>query len=156
MALDRRAVALALAAAIAVPAEGLRQKYYFDPPGILTVCYGYTGKDVDKTKTYSVAECRALLDKDMTYALNTVDKCVPGLPVPILAAFSDAAYNLGPDIACNTNRSTAARYLAARDYKAACLELVKWDKARLAGVLVALPGLTKRREAEKQLCLSAL
>ena len=38
--------ALALAVALAVPAEGLRQYAYYDPPGILTVCYGTTGRDV--------------------------------------------------------------------------------------------------------------
>jgi len=32
MSKDRRAIALALAAAIAIPAEGLRQYAYYDPP----------------------------------------------------------------------------------------------------------------------------
>jgi GH24 family phage-related lysozyme (muramidase) len=36
----RRSAAAALAVAIAIPAEGLRQWAYYDPPGILTVCYG--------------------------------------------------------------------------------------------------------------------
>ena len=43
MATDRRAIAAILATAIAVPAEGLRQWAYYDPPGILTVCRGHTG-----------------------------------------------------------------------------------------------------------------
>jgi len=156
MSVDKRAVALALAAALAIPAEGLRQKWYFDPPGILSVCYGYTGKDIDKTKTYTLAECKALLNKDMLNAISIVDNCRPGLPPATLASWADAVYNLGPDIACNQSKSTAARLLAAGQLQAACQQLPRWDKARVAGVSVALPGLTKRRAAEMQLCLQGL
>jgi GH24 family phage-related lysozyme (muramidase) len=152
---QRKAAVLTLASALAVPAEGLRRTYYYDPPGILTVCYGHTGK-VDKSKTYSLTECRALLDKDMNHAIETVDKCAPGLPPAALAAFADAAYNLGPTVACDTSRSTAARLLKAGRIRDACEQLPRWDKAKLAGVLVALPGLTKRRAAERDLCLSGV
>jgi GH24 family phage-related lysozyme (muramidase) len=149
----KKAAAAALAAVIAIPAEGIRQVAYYDPPGILTVCRGHTGPDVQKGRRYSLAECDALLDKDMRAAVDQVDSCQPGLPVQVLAAFADAAYNLGPKIACNPQASTAARLLAARDFDAACKQLPRWDKANLAGVLVSLPGLTKRRTAEMQLCL---
>jgi len=153
---SKKAIVLALAASLAVPFEGLRQKWYYDPPGILSVCYGYTGKDIDKTKTYTLAECKALLNKDMLNAISITDNCVPGLPAKTLAAWSDAVYNLGPDIACNQSKSTAARLLAAGQLQAACQQLPRWDKARVAGVSVALPGLTKRRAAEMQLCLHGL
>lgn len=150
-----RAAALALAAAIAIPAEGLRQVAYNDPVGILTVCYGTTGKDVVKGKTYTLNECRALLDRDMNLALDYVERCVPGLPVPVLAAFGDAVYNLGPKIVCDTRNSTAARKLKAGDIKGGCLELARWDKVVIGGQYVALPGLTKRRAKEQALCLTA-
>ena len=143
----------ALATAIAVPAEGLRQFAYYDPPGILTVCFGHTGADVVKGRKYAMDECEALLNTDMLDAVKAVDKCQPGLPVNVLAAFSDAAYNLGPKIACDTERSTAARLLAAGDIEAACKELARWSYAKVAGVSVKLPGLVKRREAEMKLCL---
>lgn len=152
---QRKALALSLAAAIAVPAEGLRRTYYYDPPGILTVCYGHTG-NVDKNKVYSLDECKALLDKDMTYALNAVERCAPGLPATALAAFADAAYNLGPAIACDTRKSTAARLLQAGDVRGACMQLPRWNKAKVLGTAVELPGLTKRRAAEKELCLKGL
>ena len=70
---QRIAIATALATALAIPAEGLRQKAYFDPPGILTVCYGHT-REVVKGKTYSIAECRALLTDDMNEAISQVEK----------------------------------------------------------------------------------
>lgn len=151
-ALTRKTAAMAMAVAIAIPAEGLRQVAYRDPPGVLTVCYGST-TNVQPGKVYTLAECRARLDADMTKAIDQVDACVPGLPDRVLAAFGDAAYNLGPGIACSKATSTAARKLAAGDLVGACNELPKWDKARILGVLVPLPGLTGRRATEKALCL---
>ena len=155
--MDRRvkiAAATAAAVAIAIPAEGLRQRAYLDPPGILTVCYGST-TNVVRDKTYSLAECKARLDKDMNDALTAVDRCAPGAPWQVLAAFADAAYNIGPTVACDVNKSTAARLLAMGNYEAACRQLPRWDKARVVGQMVSLPGLTKRRAAEMKLCLSA-
>jgi len=149
------AAAAAIATAIAIPAEGLRRVAYYDPPGILTVCYGST-KNVVKGKVYSLQECKARLDADMLNAIKTVDSCVPGLPVHVLAAFGDAVYNLGPTIACNTDKSDAARMLKAGDLKAACNQLPRWNKAKVAGVFVTLPGLTKRRAEEKAVCLEGV
>ena len=149
---QRVGLAVAIASLIAIPAEGLRQWAYLDPPGILTVCYGST-TDVQRGKQYSLAECKMRLDVDMLNAVAIVDKCAPGLPVDVLAAFADAAYNLGPGVACNTRTSTAARYLAAGQLVNACNQLPRWDKARIAGVMVSLPGLTTRRAAERDLCL---
>lgn len=156
MAIDKRAMAMALATAIAIPAEGLRQYAYYDPPGILTVCYGHTGADVVKGKKFNMDACKALLNQDMTAAIDTVERCVPGLPVETLAAFGDAVYNLGPKIVCNTKQSTAARYLQAGKVRAACEQLPRWDKASVLGVMVALPGLTKRRATEREMCLAGV
>lgn len=150
----RLSAAAAIATAIAIPAEGLRQVAYYDPPGILTVCYGHTGSDVVKGRKYSLDECGALLTTDMRKAVAVVDACQPGLPVNVLAAFSDAVFNLGPKIACDTERSTAARYLEAGLYQEACNQLPRWNRASVAGVLVPLPGLTKRRARERDLCLA--
>ena len=153
---QRAAAAAALATAIAVPAEGLRQFAYYDPPGILTVCYGHTGTDVVAKRKYSLDECGALLTTDMQKAVAQVEACRPGLPVPVLAAFADAAFNLGPGIACSNANSTAARMLYVGDLVGACNQLPRWDRARVMGVLVPLPGLTKRRAAERDLCLSGV
>jgi lysozyme len=140
----------AIATAIAIPAEGLRQFAYYDPPGILTVCYGHTG-GVERGRLYSLDECKELLTEDMMEAVNAVEKCHPNLPENVHAAFADAVYNLGPSVACN---STASRYLGSGEIESACKELPRWNKARVAGVLVPLPGLTKRRNAEMALCLA--
>lgn len=162
----RLVLAAVLATALAVPAEGLRQVAYRDPPGILTACYGHTGADVRPGVRYSLEQCNQWLTDDMRSAIAQVDRCAPGLPPEALAAFGDAVFNTGPRIACDTKASTAARYL--RQYsaggvnnpdsgmpllRAACDQLPRWDKARVAGVLVSLPGLAKRRAAERELCL---
>jgi len=149
----RLGAAAAIATAIAIPAEGLRQFAYYDPPGILTVCYGTT-TNVIAHKKYSIDECKRLLDADMQAAVAAVDRCAPGLPVNALAAFADATYNLGPKIACDTKASTAARLLASGHIAAACEQLPRWNKASVGGVMIPLPGLTRRREAERQLCLT--
>ena len=151
----RVGTALAIASAIAIPAEGLRQWAYLDPPGILTVCYGST-TNVQRGRKYSLEECKTRLDADMLTAVAAVERCVPGLPIDVLAAFADAAYNIGPSIACNARKSTAARYLLAGELARACNQLPRWNKARIAGIVVALPGLTKRRAAERDLCLGGV
>ena len=148
----RISVALAIATAIAAPAEGLRQWAYKCPAGVVTVCYGHTGS-VTTGKKYTIEECKALLDADMRKAVEEVEQCQPGLPAEVLAAFADATFNIGSRVACDTAKSTAARKLKAGDYRGACNELPKWNKARVAGVLVALPGLTKRRAQEREICL---
>lgn len=157
MATDRQkrlAAGTALAMAMAAPAEGLRRVAYFDPPGVLTVCRGHTGPDVVKHRVYSLQECDALFSEDMRKAVTKVDSCQPGLPVKVLAAFADAGYNMGPKIACDLKNSTAARLLKAHRYEEACRQLPRWDKASVAGVMVSLPGLTKRRtEIEMPVCL---
>lgn len=153
-ALKRKAGALALAVAVAAPAEGLRQWAYRDPVGILTVCYGTTGAAVQQGKKYSLAECKALLNADMLKAVDQVERCAPGLPEHQLAAWADAVYNIGPRIVCDRDRSTAARLLAAGQRDEACRQLPRWDKATLAGQTITLPGLTKRRGVEMELCLT--
>lgn len=150
----RKSTALAVALAIAAPAEGMRQVAYTDPGGILTVCEGYTGKDIDPNKVYSIRECKALTDIRMREAVDTVERCVPGLPEHVLGAFADAVYNMGPTIACNKEKSTAARMLAWGKIQEACGQLPRWDKTKIAGVMVPLPGLTKRRNLEMRVCLN--
>jgi GH24 family phage-related lysozyme (muramidase) len=150
---QKAGTAAALVAALAAGHEGYRSYAYYDPPGVLTVCAGHTGPDVKKDVFYSKPQCDALLEKDAMGAVKQVDACVPDAPMTVLVAFGDAAFNLGPKIACDKANSTAARLLAAKDWVGACQQLPRWDKARIMGVLVPLPGLTKRRADEMNYCL---
>lgn len=149
----RIALAITAAASLAIPAEGIRQAAYKDPVGITTICVGHTGPDVKLGQLKTRDECMGLLSEDMRKAVVQVDRCQPGLPFSVLVAFSDAAFNIGPTVACDTSRSTAARRLRERNYYAACQELLRWNKANVGGVMVALPGLTNRRQAERDVCI---
>jgi GH24 family phage-related lysozyme (muramidase) len=149
---NRKTAAAAIATAIAIPAEGLYHVAYYDPPGILSVCYGST-TNVQKGRFYTTEECRARLTADMAKAVDAVDRCAPGLPPHVLAAFADAVYNAGPTIACDREHSTAARLLYSGRVTEACNQLPRWNKSRVGGMLVELPGLTKRRLAEQRVCL---
>lgn len=150
-----RARIIAAVATLAVGFEGVRQVAYYDPPGILTVCHGST-HNVEPNRVYSMAECRARLDADAAEAVAHVERCAPGLPDGPLIAFSDAVFNVGPRIVCDTQTSTAARMLATGDIEGACNQLPRWDRARIAGEAVPLPGLTKRRARERDICLAGL
>lgn len=150
---QRIGLAIVLATSIALPAENTIYTWYLDPVGIVTVCTGHTGSDIDKSKVYTKAECMALLSQDMADAVRQVDQCVPDLPLGVLAAFSDATFNMGKTIACDTRKSTAARFLAARDFVSACNQLPRWNKARVGDYLRELLGLTKRRTVEQEMCL---
>ena len=90
MANKKVGLAVAIAAAIAIPAEGLRQYAYQDPVSIWTVCYGSTS-GVVAGKRYTLDECKARLDRDMLHAVEQVDRCAPNAPPNVLAAFGDAA-----------------------------------------------------------------
>ena len=147
----KTAIAAAVVA-LAAPFEGIRQVAYYDPPGILTVCEGHTG-NVDPHKVYTLGECHTLAVADATIAVEAVDRCAPGAPDSVRIAFSDAAFNAGQSIACDRAHSTAARLLFAHNWRGACEQLPNWNKAHIAGALVALPGLTRRRVAERDLCL---
>lgn len=151
---QKRASIVAIAVAVAMPAEGLRNYAYKDPVGIPTICFGTTtGVKLGDYRT--TAECKVLITEDMQKAVDAVERCgPPSMSVNQMAAFADLVYNVGPTPVCNTTKSTLARKLKSGDVIGACNELPKWDKARVGGVLIALPGLTKRRAMEKDLCLS--
>ena len=150
MDLGRKSRIAAAAALLAATLEGTYLYAYKDPGGVLTVCTGHTGADIVRGQRYSLEQCKALLEKDMLVAVEAVERCHPGLPDDIAIAFSDAVFNIGPKVACE---STAAKRLAEHRYVEACDELPKWNKQRIGGVLVPLPGLTNRRALEREVCL---
>lgn len=149
----REVLALAVAVSLAGGYEGLRNYAYRDPVGIPTICYGsIVGVRMGDYRT--TEQCKALLGEEMWTRVMTVERCVPGLPVNMLAAWASAIFNLGDFLVCDGARSTAARLLKAGQWLEACRQLPRWNKATIAGALTTLPGLTKRRAAEEKLCLT--
>ena len=76
-----------------------------------------------------------------------------GPAVPVLAAFGDTVYNIGPRIACDT-APAQPRAACSNRRPGGCLPAVaRWNKRHGGGRSVELPGLTKRRAKEMDLCL---
>lgn len=126
--------------------EGLEHYPYKDPIGVVTVCYGHTGKDIVWGRYYSTSDCDALLKADLVKVSKQVD---PLIKVPTTetqkAALYSFVYNVGVG---NFRESTLLLKLNAGDYTAACGELQRWVYA--GGK--KWKGLISRREVEKQVC----
>lgn len=126
--------------------EGTILKTYKDIGGVLTYCTGAT-EDAQWGKTYTPEECKAQLDRDLARHAEGVMAC---MHVPLSdgqkVAYVDFAYNVGVSAFCG---STVARKANLGDLRGSCDALLMWNKA---GGKVWL-GLTKRREAERELCL---
>lgn len=142
---------IAAALALIKPWEGGEVlKPYRDIIGVWTVCYGHadtSGVKVDRNKIYTPAECKALLATDVGVAFGHVARCIPlDLPVPLLAAFTSATLNLGPQVVCG---STLQKKAKLRQVAGACRELLRWNRA--GGKVVR--GLTNRRKAEFDVCM---
>ena len=129
--------------------EGLRTVAYLDPVGIPTVCFGETA-GVRLGDKYTAEECRALLGTRVAEFGEAVDRCVTvPLPPTRKAALGSFAYNVGERAFCE---STLVKKLNSGDTVGACDQLLRWTKARG----IEWPGLVKRRQQERQLCLEGL
>lgn len=154
--LKTAAVGLTVAGALAVSViggfEGVRTKAYIPVKGdVPTVCFGHT-RGVRMGDTYTLAQCRAMLgddliqyETDMRRALVSPDK-IPDKPY---VAFLSLSYNIGPTA---FKASTVARRINAGNLRGACDAILMWDKFKGK----TLPGLTKRRQEERNLCLEGL
>lgn len=149
--LQRNSALLAALVATVGAFEGLRTYAYRDPVGIPTICFGET-RGVKMGDRATVAECKQMLGDRLIEFEMGVRSCLrapDAVPDGAYAAFISFAYNVGTGAFCG---STLARKVNAGDLRGACNELPKWAKARG----IKLPGLVKRREAERQLCLKGL
>lgn len=133
-------------------AEGLRLTAYLCPAHKLTIGYGHTGSDVKQGMTITEQQADALLAADLADAGEAVGKAVK---VPLddnqYAALCDFVFNLGSGALLG---STLLKKLNARDYPGAADEFPRWDKAHVDGEVKTLPGLTRRRAAERTLFLT--
>jgi len=130
--------------------EGTKLTTYRDLGGVLTYCTGAT-EDAQWGKTYTPAQCRAQLDRDLERHAAGIAKCVPlaRMTDGQKVAFVDVAYNIGVGAFCG---SSMARRVNAGDMAGACDALLMWNK--VGGKEVR--GLTRRRQAERALCLRGL
>lgn len=129
--------------------EGLRRNAYLDPVGIPTVCYGHT-EGVKLGDRYTTEECKALLVKDLEIYAKGIEACVKvTLPDRRYVALVSFAYNVGVKRACT---SSVVRLINAGQTRAGCDALLQYTRA----MGIRLPGLVKRREKERALCMADL
>lgn len=130
--------------------EGTKLSTYRDMGGVLTYCTGAT-ENAAWGKTYTPAQCRAQLDRDLERHAAGIAMCIPlaRLTDGQKVAFVDVAYNIGVSGFCG---SSMARRTNAGDMVGACNALLMWNK--VGGKEVR--GLTRRRQAERELCLKGL
>jgi lysozyme len=145
--------ACALTAGVTASFEGLRTKPYYDPAHVQTVCYGETEREM---RNYTPGECLALLkDRQSADYAPAIAKCVPDFADErhryAFAASIDAAYNAGIAAFC---KSRMARAFNAGAWRQGCDLFAGWyATARINGKPTPLPGLQRRRSAERALCL---
>ena len=124
--------------------EGCKLKAYVCPAGVLTIGYGSTGPHVKAGMTITQDQADELLRSDLRRFEDYVDQhCKPATDNQF-AALVSFCFNVGEG---NLRTSTLRRMHNAGDYKGAAAQFARWDKA--AGKV--LPGLVKRRAAERKL-----
>lgn len=140
---------LALAGVMVAEFEGEVRTGYVDPVGVVTACFGHT-QTAELDKTYTETECLNLFAMDLGDHNEQLLRAVKQpLSTSEHAAYLSFHYNVG---AGNFRSSTLLKYLNNDERVKACNELPRWvyaDGRKLA-------GLVKRRELERQLCLSEL
>lgn len=138
---------LALLVPVVMFFEGTVTKTYKDPIGIVTACVGHTGPELKMGQTFTPAQCQEMLYTDLLKHADDIDCIKRPLSDGQKAAFISFGFNVGKEKLC---KSTLAKRANAGDMVGACNELMRWT---LAGGK-ELPGLVKRREAERKLCLA--
>lgn len=125
--------------------EGFRERAYRCPAGVMTIGYGHTGgvKEGDVVTAY---EAEALLLEDLQ---STVERLAPYIHVLVsegqFIALTSLAFNLGVQ-GMVRKCPRLMRALNAREYEAAADEFLDVTNG-------GIPGLVRRREAERELFL---
>lgn len=125
--------------------EGLRLTAYKPTPNDVWTCgFGHV-KGVKEFDTCSIQKANEWLLQDISDACDCVNHHVTaGINQNQFDALVSFVYNVGGG---NFQSSTLLRELNAGDFKNAAEQFLRWDKQKGK----VLPGLTKRRQAEKEL-----
>lgn len=125
-------------------AEGLRLSAYLCPADVWTIGYGTT-RGVKAGQTISKPKAEELLSEDVREFERAV---LDAIQVPVTQGQFDAlvslAYNIG---AARFRSSTLLKLLNQSRYADAAAQFPRWNR----GGGRVLPGLTKRRAAERAL-----
>ena len=137
------------------PKGGFAAWPYLCPAGKQTLGYGHVLGPEDRIHPpITATQAETLLCDDLTRFAQGVAEHTRLLPLTqsMFDALVSLAFNIG---LTNFSGSTLLAKLKRRDYVGTASEFLRWNKARdpKTHTLKALPGLTRRREAERQLFL---
>ena len=129
--------------------EGMRLVGYLCPAGIPTVGLGHTGPEVKRGMKITEAQAWAYFHKDIQKFERGVLQALAGAPVTQsqFDAMVSLAFNIGVGAFA---RSSVLRNHKAKRYTLAANSFLLWVKAGAK----TLPGLVRRRQAERKLYLS--
>ncbi|ABD55238.1 glycoside hydrolase family protein [Jannaschia sp. CCS1] len=129
--------------------EGQYLTTYIDPVGVATIGYGHTGDHAIPGNTITEAQALEILEEDLSGHVASVRKhtdiAVEQHQFDALVSF---AFNVGNLAYFN---STLRRLLNDRDRNGAADQFLRWDKGTVDGRKIVLPGLSRRRKAERHL-----
>lgn len=153
---------------------------YFDIAGIATACDGLTrdelGRPIRIGMRFTEAQCGTMLERALVAHAEGAMACTPSLALsadsaverhregPRLAIVS-LAYNIGVGRVGTPSRrgvgycgSTARRLFEAGNFPAACDAILRHNKYRhrRTRLLTVAPGLDRRRQKERRVCLNGL
>lgn len=131
--------------------EGLRTKAYLDAASVWTVGYGSTGMNVTSGMIITKYEAERLLIQDLVrfekYIDRTIERFLKWHEFDALVSFTfNVGYRLKNELKFAVNTGNTA---------VATMKLKQYNKAKVNGIYVVLPGLVKRRNAEAQLYSNA-
>ena len=132
--------------------EGNQLKAYRDPVGVWTIGIGHTGPEAKAGNTISRARSYELLASDIGLAERAVSE-------QITVKLNQAEFDALVSFTFNCGRtalftSTARKELNKGNRQHAADALLLWNKGEVNGKLVVLAGLTRRRQAERNLFLT--
>lgn len=138
--------------------ESFRATKYLDQAGIPTIGFGHVIDKDDKlnlmNRTISIEEGNSIFNDDLYFkselCINTYVK------IPLNQFEYDALGSFVFNIGCFAfHNSTMLKkmYNAAFTIQDVAEEFLKWNKVRVKGELIESAGLTKRRQAEKNMFL---
>lgn len=137
--------------------EGLRTKSYLCPANKLTIGFGHTGPDVHIGQVINEREAEQLLQGDLIYFEHGVSELIGSATENEFSAMVCLAYNIGLGLPTKKNpkgggfyASSVRRFHNQGNKGLAANSFMLWIK----GGGKTLPGLIRRRSAERALYLS--
>lgn len=128
--------------------EGCRLTAYLCPAGVPTIGYGATGQDIRLGMIWTQEQADERLAEDVAQFAGMVDEVIQvDCSDNEFSAMVSLAFNIGGRAFRN---STLARLVNEGNFAGAAKQFARWNKAGGR----ELAGLTRRREAERDLFLT--